>query len=226
MIAERLHDIELRISAACRRAGRSRSEVTMVAVTKTLPADVINEAIRAGVAVIGENRVQEYLLKREALLPHAFHLIGHLQRNKVKSILPYCTMIHSVDSARLAEEIQMQAKALSRTVDLLLEVNVSGEESKFGLRPEETARVLENLRGMDCLRIRGLMTVAAFTEDPEEARPEFQSLNALLHRLRTEFPESDLRELSMGMTNDFEVAIEEGATIIRLGTALFGPRFN
>jgi hypothetical protein len=198
----------------------------MVAVTKTLDAGIINEAIRAGATVIGENRVQEYLSKREALLPHEFHLIGHLQRNKVKSILPYCTMIHTVDSIRLADEIQLQARQISRRVDVLIEVNASGEESKFGLRPEQVREVLSHVAGLDCLRARGLMTVASLEDDPEAVRPEFRGMRALLAELAAEFPAVRLDHLSMGMTNDFEVAIEEGSTIIRLGTALFGPRMN
>lgn len=226
MITERLNDIEQRICAACERARRPRSDVTLIAVTKTLASDRINDAIAAGVTNIGENRVQEYLSKRRALLPHAFHLIGHLQRNKVKSVLPFCTMIHSVDSVRLAEEIQLQAESLARRVDILLEVNISNEDSKFGLLPDDVYTVAREVRALPNIMIRGLMTVAAFVDAPEIVRPDFRALKQLLADLQGRLPDAGMHHLSMGMTNDFEVAIEEGATLVRLGTALFGERMN
>jgi PLP dependent protein len=226
MIVERLNDIEARITAACLRAGRSRSEVTIVAVTKTLPAEPINEAIRAGLTIIGENRVQEYLSKRDALLPHEFHLIGHLQRNKVKNILPFCAMIHSVDSVRLAEEIRMQSREQSREADILLEVNTSGEESKYGLPPARMLEAARSIASMEHVRVRGLMTVGSFVDDPARVRGEFALLRSLREEMCATIPGLDAPHLSMGMTNDFEIAIEEGATIVRLGTALFGPRLN
>jgi PLP dependent protein len=226
MLADRLKDIENRIRAACTRAGRQRGVVEIVAVTKTIPPEDINEAIDAGLRKIGENRVQEYLKKRGDLHEHEFHLVGHLQRNKVKSILKYCAMIHSVDSVRLAEEIDANAASLGLRPEILIEVNTSGEESKEGVLPGELIPLARRIAELENLRLRGLMTVASLKEDPEEVRPEFRILRSLRDGMREALPSLDASHLSMGMTNDFEQAIEEGATLIRLGTALFGHRSN
>jgi PLP dependent protein len=224
MLAERLEDIERRIAAACARTGRLRGEIGIIAVTKTLQPDMINEAIGLGLGRIGENRVQEYLAKLPALQPHEFHLIGHLQRNKVRSILAHCSMIHSVDSARLADEIHRQAGEAQRAVDILLEVNTSGEESKEGVAPEELPALAEHVLSLTSLRLCGLMTVALPADEAEDVRPCFRLLRGLRDELRTRFPGREFPHLSMGMSGDFETAIEEGATFIRLGTALFGAR--
>lgn len=224
MVAERMVQIRERISRACQRSGRPSDAVRIVAVTKTLGAPVINEAIEAGLFAIGENRVQEYLGKRAALLPHEFHLIGHLQRNKVKAILPYCHWIHSVDSLSLCEEIQRQAQTLARAVQVLIEVNVSGESSKSGVLPEDAAALARAAAGLPMLRVRGLMTVAEYVEDPELVRGSFRLLRETLGTVRAALPYGECDQLSMGMTNDFEVAVEEGATMVRLGTAIFGQR--
>lgn len=230
MLTERILHIEDRIARACARSGRVRGDVTLVAVTKTLSAERVNEALAAGLTDIGENRVQEWLGKRDRLLPHRFHMIGHLQRNKVRQILDHVTLIHSVDSLALAEEIDRQAAALprdvsgERTVDVLLEVNSSGESSKFGVAPGDVADLADAMLRLPRLRLRGLMTVAEFVEDPELLRPAFGRMRELRDTLAARHSGAGIRELSMGMTNDFEIAIEEGATIIRIGSAIFGPR--
>lgn len=224
MVAERIQHIEKRIVSACARAGRAREEVTLVAVSKTQPVERINEAIAHGITDLGENRVQEYLAKRDVLKAHRFHMIGHLQRNKVKMLIGKTALIHSVDSVALAEEIDRRSAAAELTTDILLEVNSSGEESKFGLSFEELHGISEQLQPLEHVRLCGLMTVAEYVEDVEKLRPAFQSMRALRDQLAARFPQFPVTELSMGMTNDFEVAIEEGATIVRIGSAIFGPR--
>lgn len=223
MLSERIRNIEQRIADACARGGRTRDEVTLVAVTKTLPASIINEAIATGLHDIGENRVQEYLSKRDELGTHRFHMIGHLQRNKVRQILDVVSLIHSVDSLALAEEIDRVAAARGTAVDVLVEVNSSGESSKFGVAPDDVPALCDAITRLPRIRLRGLMTVAEFVADPEVLRPAFRRMRELRDELaRTRSP--GIRELSMGMTNDFEIAIEEGATLIRLGSAIFGAR--
>jgi pyridoxal phosphate enzyme (YggS family) len=214
-----------RLAAACERAGRSPDEVTIVGVSKTFPPPLVVEACHAGLSDIGENRVQEAADKIpavEALGPRPrWHLVGHLQRNKVKTALGLFDIIHSVDSLRLAEFISHHAGSLplrrEGPLPVLLEVNVTGEASKFGLRPEEIGWALEQIARLPGLTVQGLMTVAPLVDDPEEVRPVFRELRRLRDAL-------GLRDLSMGMTDDFEVAIEEGATMVRIGRAIFGPR--
>jgi hypothetical protein len=213
------------VAAACERAGRSPDEVTVVGVSKTFPATLVVEACRAGLTDIGENRVQEAAAKIPAVEALGsrprWHLVGHLQTNKVKTALGLFDIIHSVDSVRLAEFISRQAASLpvrqAGPLPILLEVNVAGETSKFGLRPEETGRALEQMARLPGLAVQGLMTVAPLVDDPEEVRPVFRELRRLRDAL-------GLHHLSMGMTDDFEVAIEEGATMVRIGRAIFGPR--
>ena len=224
MIAARIRHIEQRMADACVRAGRRPEDVRLVAVTKTQSPAIVNELLQAGVSDIGENRVQEYLQKKDALLPHRLHMIGHLQRNKVRSLIGGVTLIHSVDSISLAEEIHRRSDAAGLVTDILLEVNSSGEESKYGLRPDGVDAVAEATMDMTGVRLRGLMTVAEFVPDPERVRPSFVLLRTLRDGLATRFPDAGITELSMGMTNDFEVAIEEGATLVRVGSAIFGPR--
>ena len=224
MVTDRIARVQERIFRSCQKSGRTPDSVRLVAVTKTLAPDTVNEAIAAGLDAIGENRVQEYLRKRPFLLPHEFHLIGHLQRNKVKAILPFCDWIHSVDSAALAEEMQRQAAVLGRTFRVLIEVNVSGEDSKNGIDAADLPLLAEAVTGLPNLSLRGLMTVAEFTEDAEAVRPSFRRLRELREQLQARYPDAHCDQLSMGMTHDFDVAIEEGATMIRLGTAVFGQR--
>ncbi len=223
MIGATFEAVEEEIEAACHRARRAREEVLLVAVTKTVSSERINEALRAGITDIGENRVQEYLRKKPDLLPHRFHMVGHLQTNKIRQVAGDVHLIHSVDSLRLAGEIEREAARIGREVDALIEVNTSGEGTKFGVAPEELFPLLEKALELDHLSICGFMTVAAFATDPEKVRPAFILLRSLRDRAEAEFACS-LPHLSMGMSNDFDVAIEEGATIIRIGTALFGAR--
>lgn len=224
MAAVHAEELELRITEACRRTGRPREDVTLIAVTKTLPPDVVNAAIAAGIADIGENRVQEYLGKRGMLAPHRFHMIGHLQRNKVRQIVGMCTLIHSVDAADLADEIDRRSAGIGQVTPVLVEVNTSGEASKHGVEPDDAAALVAHIAGCAHLELRGFMTVAAFLDDLDAVRPMFRMLRGLRDRMQAAHPSLRLTELSMGMSHDFEVAIEEGATMIRVGTALFGAR--
>ena len=219
-IAERVGAVRLQIAAACRRSGRSPEGVTFVAVTKGVPPEAVREAFAAGLSQFGENRVQEAQAKLpllEKLAPRpTWHMIGHLQTNKVKTVLRLFDIIQSVDSLHLAQEISRRAPQSVR-VPVLLEVNVAGEAAKYGFSPDELPAAAEHVRALPGLAVRGLMTVAPMVGDPQEARPVFRRLRSLAESL-------DLRELSMGMSDDFEVAVEEGATIVRVGRAIFGER--
>jgi hypothetical protein len=224
-IAENIKRVRERIHKACQRAGRDPREVTLVAVTKTVAVASIREALEGGIRDFGENYVQEALPKISALGPGTrWHFIGHLQRNKVKYVLGRFHLIHSLDRLSLAQEIQRRASP-NEPAKVLLQVNLSGESTKSGVPLEAVEELLEGVCGLSRLRIVGLMTMPPFFSDPEMSRPFFRSLRELMERLRPQLPPPhDLRELSMGMSQDFEVAIEEGATIVRLGTAIFGPR--
>jgi PLP dependent protein len=217
VLAENLSRVEERMQAACARAGRRRDEVTLVAVTKVFPATAIVEAYALGLREFGENYVQEFETKFPQLppLPGArFHLIGHLQSNKSRRAAELFHTIQTVDSPKLARRLEEQATG---PLDIFLEVKLSGEEAKHGAAPEELPALIEAVSACPKLRLRGLMTMPPWTEDPEPSRPYFQRLRRLAET-------HCLRELSMGMSNDFEVAIEEGATHVRVGTALFGRR--
>jgi pyridoxal phosphate enzyme (YggS family) len=217
-----LDAVEGRVRAACRRAGRDRGAVTLVAVTKTVPAEVAALLPGLGVADLGERRPQELWRKAAAVPAARWHLVGHLQRNKIERTLPLAHMIHSADSERLLDAIEREAAKIGRTVPVLLEVNASGEASKHGLTPEAVPDLVPRLRQLKHVRVSGLMTMAALAADPERCRPTFAALRRLRDRLRGELgPPHAPEQLSMGMSNDFEVAIEEGATLIRVGTALF-----
>ncbi len=216
--------IEQRILQACERSGRSRAEVTLVAVTKTQPVDRINELLDAGIQDIGENRIQEYLEKQDRLLPHRFHMIGHLQRNKVKHVLGRAVLVHSVDSIGLADEIERLAGRDGRGCDVLIEVNSSREATKYGIAPDAVPAVAEHIMRLPHVTLRGLMTVAEYVENAEVLRPAFRMMRDLRDTLAAKYPSENVSELSMGMTNDFEIAIEEGATLVRIGSAIFGPR--
>ena len=226
MLRDNLQEVEERIRAACQRAGRDRSEVTLVAVSKTKPVETLQEAYDQGVRVFGENKVQEIREKYEALPKDIeWHMIGHLQTNKVKYIVDKVRLIHSVDSLRLAEVIEKEAEKQNRIMDILLEVNVAEEESKFGLKTEEVLPLAEKIAELSHIRLRGLMTIAPFVENPEKNRTIF----ANLHKLYVDIKEKNIDNgtvsiLSMGMTNDYEVAIEGGATMVRVGTGIFGAR--
>lgn len=227
MISEHCGAVRERISLACRRAGRDPADVTLLAVAKTFPAAAVREAIRAGVADIGENYVQELLAKREELPDEAvrWHFIGHLQTNKVRQIARWIHMIHAVDSERLVAEINRQAGRAGRVIDCLLEVNTTGEDSKFGVTPEEAPALTASLAPFGNVRIAGLMTIGPFLPDPEGSRPMFRRLRLLRDEIAALGQANvTMRHLSMGMTGDFEVAIDEGATLVRVGTAIFGSR--
>ena len=226
MIAENIRSVEQRIQAACARAGRRRDEVTLICVTKTMPVTDLQEAYDEGQRNFGENRVQE-ITEKYPLLPDdiRWHMIGHLQRNKVKYLMDRVVMIHSVDSASLARTISKEAVKAGRTMDILLEVNAAGEESKFGLSYEEVLPLVREIAPLPGVHICGLMTVAPYTDDPETNREFFKKLRDLSVDIdRQSIDNVSMHTLSMGMTGDFEVAIEEGATHIRVGTAIFGKR--
>lgn len=225
-ITQNLLEVEERITAACRRAGRERSEVTLIAVSKTKPVSMLETAYDAGIREYGENKVQELCEKYEVLPPDIhWHFIGHLQRNKVKYIVDKAALIHSVDSVRLAEEISKEAQKKGVQVNILIQVNVAGEDTKFGLateEAEETIRIISKLPG---IHICGLMTIAPFVDNPEDNRAIFSKLKQLSVDIRDKNIDNiDMNILSMGMTGDYEVAIEEGATLVRVGTGIFGER--
>lgn len=223
ILENRLEEVEGRIAAACTRAGRPREAVTLVAVTKTVSLDTAREILTLGVTNLGENRPQE-LWKKQAALPEAhWHMIGHLQRNKVEQTAPLVVRIHAVDSLRLLQALEENAQTRGVEQAILLEVNASQEESKQGFAPALVPELVPVLNRLQAVRVCGLMTMAAYTEDPESTRPTFVTLRALLDKLARECDRRrhPLNELSMGMSNDYEVAIEEGATWIRLGTVLF-----
>mgnify|MGYP005756488843 CR=1 FL=1 len=226
MLKENLESVERKIEEACRRAGRMRGEVTLVAVSKTKPVSMLQEVYDLGIRVFGENKVQEIRDKYEALPADIeWHMIGHLQTNKVKYIIDKVKLIHSVDSLRLAETIEKEAEKHNCTADILLEVNVAEEESKFGLKTEEVIPVYEKILQYSHINVRGLMTIAPFVENPEKNRSIFADLHKLYVDIkRKNIDNGTVSILSMGMTNDYEVAIEEGATMVRIGTGIFGAR--
>ena len=229
-IAINLDAIRDRISAAARRAGRNPNDVALMAVCKTFPAEGIQEAYTAGQRLFGENRVQEFAEKYPAVahLPDVrFHMIGHLQSNKAAKEAEIFHAVDSIDSAKLAQRLNEAAQKLDKTLDVLIEINVGGEAAKSGLGPDSTVinAILSQAPEWKHLNIRGLMTVPPFTDDPEGARPYFRKLRELRDQLAArKLPSISLDTLSMGMSHDFEVAIEEGSTCVRIGTAIFGER--
>jgi PLP dependent protein len=248
MMKDNIAQIETRIQAACDRSGRDRSEVTLIAVSKTKPNEMLCEAYTLGMRHFGENKVQELVRKQEELNPvfqeqvH-WHLIGHLQRNKVKYIVDKVALIHSVDSLRLAEQIEEEAAKRNIICDVLLEVNIAEEDTKFGVKAEDTPALVQAVAALPHLRLRGLMTIAPYVENPEKNRKFFKKLRQLYVDIKTKNTDNNDNEnisfcdlpgtcfdpeqfniLSMGMTGDFEVAIEEGATMVRVGTGIFGER--
>lgn len=222
--AERLEAVRARMAAACARAGRSPADVTLVAVAKRFGPEAVSEAAAAGVDAIGENRVQEAAAKIQ-LCPSrlAWHLVGHLQRNKARAAAALFDRVHGVDSVRLLEALDAACDEAGKRLPVCLEINVSGEGSKFGLRPEDAPAALERANGLANVRITGLMTMPPYSPEPEDARRHFRRLRTLRDGWERSLG-ARLPDLSMGMSGDFEVAIEEGATLVRVGTALFGPR--
>ncbi len=223
-LEEILSEVRGRIAAACERSSRSADDVEIIAVTKTHGAEVVKEAYDAGLSIVAENKVQEAMWKKESSVRGlAWHLIGHLQTNKVRHAVETFDFIHSVDSLRLLERISSVASQLGKDVHILLEVNVSGEKSKSGMTPEELPMIVERALSADRIWLEGLMTMAPFSENPEDSRPYFRRLRELRDEMEKRFSVK-LPRLSMGMSGDYEVAVEEGATWLRLGTVLFGER--
>ena len=228
-VASALQDVQARIEAACARAGRASGSVTLVAVSKTQPFALMEAAYIAGQRDFGENRLDELWSKVEAAQGRGFdeirwHLIGPIQSRKTRQAVGPFTLIHALDRVKIARRLSRDAVAAGKVLDVLLEVNISGEASKHGFAPDELCAAAATLGALPGLHMAGLMTMAPLVDDAELARPVFRGLRELRDELAQRYPEMDWRHLSMGMTNDFEVAVEEGATIVRIGSAIFGPR--
>jgi PLP dependent protein len=223
-LAIAIGQVRRRLEEACLRCGRNSEEILLIAVTKTVAVDRIREAMQAGLTHFGENYLQEAEEKIKSLGQGNWHFIGHLQSRKARQAVPLFSMIETLDSRKLAEEINRQAQQAGTIMEVLFQVNEAGEASKSGLSPEAVPALLEESPAWTALRIRGFMTLPPYDPDPEKSRPWFRSLCRLRQQWQARFPHIDLSHLSMGMSHDFEVAIEEGATIIRVGTALFGAR--
>lgn len=226
LIKENAVQIRKKVRDAAEKSGRSLEDITLIAVTKTQGIEKIQHALQAGMLDLGENKVQELCEKYPLIDTECrWHLIGHLQTNKVKFIIDKVHMIHSLDRLDLADEIQKRAAKAGRTVDVLVQVNVAGEETKFGIAPEEASDFVKQLAVYPNLRVRGLMTVAPHVQNPEETRPVFRQLKKIFIDIRQENIDNiNMDYLSMGMSNDYEIAIEEGANMVRIGTAIFGAR--
>ena len=224
-IKENLEKIAEKIRLRLELAGRNSGDITMVAVTKTVEEDGIREAIACGVRIIGESRVQEAKEKYGKLGNEViWHLVGHLQTNKAKDAVKIFDLIHSVDSIKLAKEIDRQARKAGKVQKVLIEVNLSGEETKYGLSPEEVIPFLKDISELPNMKVEGLMTMAPFYENPEDCRPYFRRLKELVEKVKArKIKNVEMKYLSMGMTNDYEVAIEEGSNMVRIGRAIFGP---
>lgn len=224
-IEKNIKELRTEIDEICSEIGRNHEEIQLIAVTKTVDHERINEAIGAGAKDIGENKVQEIMEKYDVVSNVNWHMIGHLQTNKVKYIIDKVKLIHSVDRMSLAEEINKRAKQHGKIMDVLVQVNVANEETKFGLASNEVFEFFEKIQALEYIRVKGLMTIAPYEENPEAVRKYFKMLKELFEEIKTkQFPRVEMKYLSMGMTNDFKVAIEEGANIIRVGTGIFGRR--
>jgi len=225
-LSENLNEIEQRILASCNTANRSRQDVLLIAVSKTKPLSLLEEAYACGIRDFGENRVQELTQKADTMPEDIhWHMIGHLQKNKVRAAVRHAYMIHSVDSLSLAETISAEAVKQSKTINILLEVNIAEEESKFGYSPAEVLQDISAIAALPNLKIKGLMTIAPFTSVAESNRDYFRQLRELAVDIRNKNIDNvDMEVLSMGMSGDFQVAIEEGATMVRVGTSIFGER--
>lgn len=225
MIQENLQKVRESIRQAQARSSKAAQDVLLVAVSKTQPLTKLQEAVAAGQRVLGENRVQELLEKYQTLPDLDWHLIGHLQTNKVKYVVDKIALLHSLDSMELAQEIEKRAARIERRLPVLVQVNIAEEESKFGLKREEVADFLTAMADYPHLHVQGLMTVGPFWDEAEALRPIFQELRDIFEREKArKLPHVDLRHLSMGMSNDYLVAVEEGATMVRVGSSIFGPR--
>ena len=226
MVAEQFLKIQNMVTAACERAGRDTSEVTLIAVSKTKPVEMLSEAYEAGARDFGENKVQEIQAKYPQLPEDIrWHMIGHLQTNKVRQVVGKACLFHSVDSVRLAQEINKESAKQGIVTEILLEVNVAEEESKFGFSLNETEAALREISQLPNVKVRGLMTIAPFVDEPEDNRQVFRELYEFFIDMKSKNIDNvTMNTLSMGMTGDFEVAIEEGATMVRVGTGIFGAR--
>ncbi|MBQ3037860.1 MAG: YggS family pyridoxal phosphate-dependent enzyme [Clostridia bacterium] len=224
-IKENLENIKKKIEISAKKSGRSADEINLVAVTKTYSPDIINEAIDLGVTDIGENKVQEVIEKYDSVKPVRWHLIGHLQTNKVKYIIDKVQMIHSVDSVKLLEEIERQAKKHNIVMNVLIQVNISGEETKFGIAPDEIDSILEYAESLEYVKVCGLMTIMPKVDNAVSNRLHFVNIKQIyLDISKKKYNNISMRYLSMGMSGDFEVAIEEGSNMVRVGSAIFGQR--
>ena len=226
MIKENLEEVREKIRQACQRSGRREEDVTLISVSKTKPVEMLKEAYEAGSRDFGENRVQE-IMEKYGQMPEdvRWHMIGHLQKNKVRQVIDKAVLIHSVDTVELAEQIEKDAAKRDLTVDILLEVNVAEEESKFGFRTEEVEAAVMKIKEFPHVHIKGLMTIAPFVSNSEDNREDFKKLYQLYVDIRSKNIDNvNMSVLSMGMTGDYEVAVEEGATMIRVGTGIFGAR--
>ncbi|NCO24750.1 MAG: YggS family pyridoxal phosphate-dependent enzyme [Candidatus Infernicultor aquiphilus] len=223
-VKDNLETINKKIKAAAWKVNRDPQEIKLVAVTKTATSEQIKEAINEGVKIIGENKVQEAKGKYQVLTTEVkWHLIGHLQTNKVKYAVEIFDLIHSVDSIKLAKEIDKRSVQFKKTIDVLIEVNISGEETKYGYNPEKVEAFLKEISEFSGIKVRGLMTIAPISKNKEEVRPYFRRLRELSERIRDKnIKNIKMDYLSMGMTDDFEIAIEEGANIVRIGRGIFG----
>ena len=225
MIEDNYRAVLERVNRAAERAGRKPEDVTLIAVSKTKPLSDIERLIKIGVTEFGENKPQELKEKYDTVsTPVHFHQIGHLQTNKVKYVIDRAVLIHSVDSMHLAEVIEKEAEKHDLTAQVLIEVNAAAEDTKFGVSLEEAKALVREVNALPHVQVRGLMTIAPFVENPEENRSVFRNMHELLLDIKSENIDNNIDILSMGMTNDFEVAIEEGATMVRVGTAIFGER--
>ena len=226
MIKENLEEVREKIRQACQRSGRREEDVTLISVSKTKPVEMLREAYEAGSRDFGENRVQE-IMEKYGQMPEdvRWHMIGHLQKNKVRQVIDKAVLIHSVDTVELAEQIEKDAAKRDLTVDILLEVNVAEEESKFGFRTEEVEAAVMKIKEFPHVHIKGIMTIAPFVSNSEDNREVFKKLYQLYVDIRSKNIDNvNMSVLSMGMTGDYEVAVEEGATMIRVGTGIFGAR--
>lgn len=225
-VADNFKDVTRRIAISCEKSARRPEDVTLIAVTKEASVEAVKEAMASGASDLGENRIQSALEKYKVIGDQVtWHLIGHLQTNKVREAVRIFSLIHSVDSARLALAIEKEALKAGKVQDVLVEVNVSGEETKFGITPPDAPALIKEIGAYPNIKVLGLMTIAPLAPDPEKSRPYFRALRELRDQLNDKrYTINDIRHLSMGMTDDFEVAIEEGATMVRVGRAIFGER--
>ena len=225
-VEENIKSIWSRIEKAAEKRGRNKEDIKLVTVTKTVEVERIKEAINCGIEIIGENRVQEAESKFDKITEKVEkHLVGHLQTNKAKKAVELFDFIQSVDSQRIAQEISRRASQMGKVMDVLVEINTSGEETKFGINPEEALSFIKSISDLPGIKIRGVMTIGLFSDNPEETRPCFKKLKAIFDQLKSEnIPHVEMKYLSMGMTSDFEVAIQEGSNMVRIGTGIFGPR--